>query len=148
MKNLTTFFSVFMSFLLLVSIAGIPVMMNHVHNPNHNIESLTQESLSCDDSNICCESDVIETEITTKKCECNLISSCCCCFIEVQLVSFTYKTPLTAPLHSPDFIIAFVTNLFEYSNSFLCSQFSTKSLELPPPKTYSQQLSFFQVFRI
>lgn len=148
MKNLSAILSLFISFLLVVSVAGIPVILNHDHNPTHNDELLTQENLSCEESNNCCETDSKEKEIYSNVCECNLLASCCCCFFEVQLVSFSYNTPIVAPIATPDFITLYTANLFSFSDSNSNFQNSIKANRLPPPKTYSQQLSIYQVFRI
>ncbi len=135
---------------MLISSIGIPVVLNHIHNPTVLSEQIDEtQEVFCDDAVMCCSSEEkpLPTE-SLKSCDCNLLTSCCCCYLEVELVAFSFDIPVSVPVLAPSFVEAYSTELNSISNLLSNSSFSIKSLELPPPKPYSQQLSLFQVFRI
>ena len=105
-------------------------------------EQVEQETL------VCCASESVEEVARISTCECNLISSCCCCFIDVRLVSFVFDTPINESIPIPSFVQAFVLDIGIDEVLSYNSHLSWYNFELPPPKTYSQQLALFQVFRI
>ena len=146
---------------MLVGAIGIPVILNHSHKSDLILEQNQSDTSICQEAMLCCETEPVEQETFVccasesaeevapiSTCECNFISSCCCCFIDVRLVSFVFDTPVHEPVSIPSFVQAFIRDigikeLLSYSSHFLRYNF-----DLPPPKTYSQQLALFQVFRI
>ena len=131
---------------MLVSSIGVPVIINHIHISDQLGE---QQEVFCEDAVMCCSTEEEPLPIESlKSCDCNLLASCCCCYLEVELVAFSFDVPVGVPVLAPYFVEAYSTELNSLTNVLSNSSFSLKSLELPPPKTYSQQLSLFQVFRI
>ena len=146
---------------MLVGVIGIPVILNHSHKSDYISEQSQDYTAICKHAMSCCETEAIEQEILVccatesveeavsySSCECNFIASCCCCLIDVRLVSFVFDTPIYNPISIPAFVKAFVIDLdinkvLNYRSYLSCFNF-----DLPPPKTYSQQLPLFQVFRI
>ena len=146
---------------MLVGVIGIPVILNHSHKSDYISEqsqdytAICQHAMSCCETEaieqetlVCCATESVEEAVSFSSCECNFIASCCCCFINVRLVSFIFDTPIYNPLSIPAFVKAFVIDLginkvLNYRSYLSCFNF-----DLPPPETYSQQLALFQVFRI
>ena len=150
MNRVTKALNIVICLLVLISSIGIPVVLNHIHNPSFASEQLDEtQEVFCEEAVMCCstEEESLPTE-TLKSCDCNLLASCCCCFLEVELVTFSFDIPLSVPVPAPSFVEAYSTELSSFKNLYSNSSFSIKTLELPPPKPYSQQLSLFQVFRI
>ena len=150
MRIVTYAINFFLCLLVLVSSIGVPVVLNHIHNPTVVSEQIDEtQGVFCEEAVMCCstEEEPLLTE-SIKSCDCNLLASCCCCFLEVELVTFSFDIPLSVPVPAPSFVEAYSTELSSFKNLCSNSSFSIKSLELPPPKPYSQQLSLFQVFRI
>ena len=150
MRIVTYTINFFLCLLVLVSSIGVPVVLNHIHNPKVVSEQIDEvQDVFCEEAVMCCstEEEPLLTEFI-KSCDCNLLASCCCCFLEVELVTFSFDIPLSVPVSAPSFVEAYSTELSSVKNLCSNSSFSIKSLELPPPKPYSQQLSLFQVFRI
>lgn len=146
---------------MLVGAIGIPVILNHSHKSDYISEQSQLETVSYEEAISCCETDPLEQEIFVccasefaeevapiSTCECNFISSCCCCFIDVRLVSFVFDTPVPEPVSIPSFVQAFIRAIGIEELQSYCSHISWNNFDLPPPKTYSQQLALFQVFRI
>ena len=136
---------------MLMGIIGIPVVMNHTHNPYDSAKSQQKESPVCEEAAVCCdleEEQAQETLTNDFNCKCSLIASCCCCFLDIRLVSFTFDTPVNTPISSPTFLQAYVSDLVANAIMSHCSTLLSYISDLPPPKTYSQNLAFFQVFRI
>ena len=145
---------------MLVGTIGIPVILNHSHKSDYISEQSQHETVSCQEAMACCETEQVEQETLVccasesveevariSTCECNLISSCCCCFIDVRLVSFVFDTPINESIPIPSFVQAFVLDIGIDEVLSYNSNLSWYYFELPPPKTYSQQLALFQVFR-
>ena len=150
MNRVTKALNIVICLLVLISSIGIPVVINHIHNPPVASEQIDEtQEVFCEEAVMCCstEEESLPTE-TLKSCDCNLLASCCCCFLEVELVAFSFDIPLSVPVPTPSFVEAYSTELSCIKNLSGNSTFSIKSFELPPPKPYSQQLSLFQVFRI
>ena len=146
---------------MLVGAIGIPVILNHSHKSDYISEQSQDDTAICQESMACCETEPVEQEIfvccasefaekvvTFSTCECNFISSCCCCYIDVRLVSFVFDTPVHERVSIPSFVQAFVIDIGIEELLSYCSHISWYNFDLPPPKTYSQQLALFQVFRI
>ena len=146
---------------MLVSVIGIPVILNHSHKSDYISEQSQHETVSCQEAKACCETEPIEQETFVccasesakevapiSTCECNFISYCCCCFIDVRLVSLVFDTPVHESVSIPSFVRAFVRDIGIEELLSYCSHLSCYNFDLPPPKTYSQQLALFQVFRI
>ena len=140
----------FLCLLVLVSSIGVPVVLDHIHNPTVLCEQIDEtQEMFCEEAVMCCSSEeepLLSESI--KSCDCNLLVSCCCCFLEVELVNFSFDIPLSVPVPAPSFVEAYSSDIISLKNLCSNSSFSIKSLELPPPKPFSQQLSLFQVFRI
>ena len=150
MRIVTYVINFFLCLLVLVSSIGVPVVLNHFHNTTVvSVQIDETQEVFCEEAVMCCstEEEPLLTE-SIKSCDCNLLASCCCCFLEVELVTFSFDIPLSVPVPAPSFVEAYSTELSSVKNLCSNSSFSIKSLELPPPKPYSQQLSLFQVFRI
>ena len=134
---------------MLVGVIGIPVIFSHTHNPEYSIEQLEEETPVCESATLCCSTEEKPQESLTKNnCNCSLLASCCCCFSDVRLVSFVFDTPVHEPVSIPSFVQAFVRDIGIKKLLSYCSHISWYYFDLPPPKTYSQQLAIFQVFRI
>ena len=146
---------------MLVGVIGIPVILNHSHESDYISEqsqdytAICQHAMSCCETEaieqetlVCCATESVEEAVSFSSCECNFIASCCCCFIDVRLVSFVFDTPIYNPLSIPAFVKAFVIDLGVNKVLNYRSYLSWFNFDLPPPKTYSQQLALFQVFRI
>ena len=139
----------FLCLLVLVSSIGVPVVLNHIHNPTVVSEQIDEvQDVFCEEAVMCCSTEEPLLTESIKSCDCNLLASCCCCFLEVELVTFSFDIPLSVPVPAPSFVEAYSTELSSVKNLCSNSSFSIKSLDLPPPKPYSQQLSLFQIFRI
>jgi len=150
MNRVTKALNILICLLVLISSIGIPVVLNHIHNPPVASEQIDEtQEVFCEKAVMCCstEEGPLLTE-SLKTCDCNFLASCCCCFLEVELVAFSFDIPLSVPVPTPSFVEAYSTELSCIKNLSGNSTFSIKSFELPPPKPYSQQLSLFQVFRI
>ena len=146
---------------MLVGAIGVPVILNHSHKSDYFSKQSKHETVSCQEVKACCKTEPVEQKTFVccssesinevapiSTCECNFISSCCCCFIDVRLVSFVFDTPVNEPVSIPSFVQAFVRNIGTKKPLSYCSHISWYNFDLPPPKTYSKQLSLFQVFRI
>ena len=146
---------------MLVGAIGIPVILNHSHKSDLILEKNQSDTAICQEATACCETEPIEQETFVccasesaeevapiSTCECNFISSCCCCYIDVRLVSFVFDTPVREPVPIPSFVQAFVRDIGIKKLLSYYSHISCYNFDLSPPKTYSQQLAFFQVFRI
>ena len=146
---------------MLACAIGIPVILNHSHKSDYISQQSQNETVNCQEVKYCCGTKPVEQEtfvccasesaeevVTISTCECNFISSCCCCFIDVRLVSFVFDTPINEPVSIPSFVQAFVRDVGIKKLLSYCSHVSWYNYDLPPPKTYSQQLALFQVFRI
>ena len=146
---------------MLVGAIGIPVILNHSHQSDYISEqsqdetAICQKAMACCDTEpveqetfVCCASEFAEEAVGFSNCECNFIASCCCCFIDVRLVSFVFDTPVHEPVSIPSFVQAFVRDIGIEELLSYYSHLSWYNYDLPPPKTYSQQLALFQVFRI
>lgn len=134
---------------MLVGVIGIPVIFSHTHNPEYSIEQLEEETPVCESATLCCGTEEKPQESLTKNnCNCSLLASCCCCFLDVRLVSFTFDAPTYSSLVSPSFVQAYEHDLGQIQMVFYSSRLLFSNLDLPPPKPYSQNLSLFQVFRI
>ena len=146
---------------MLVGAIGIPVILNHSHKSDYVSKQCQHETVICQEATACCETELIEQETfvcfasdyveevaSISTCECNFISSCCCCFIDVRLVSFVFDTPINESVSIPSFVQAFVRDIGIKKLLSYCSYISLYNHDLPPPKTYSQQLALFQVYRI
>ena len=146
---------------MLVGAIGIPVILNHSHKSDYFSEQRQDDTAICQEAIACCEKEPVEQEtfvccasefaekvVTFSTCECNFISSCCCCYIDVRLVSFVFDTPVREPVPIPSFVQAFVRDIGIKKLLSYYSPISCYNFDLSPPKTYSQQLAFFQVFRI
>ena len=145
---------------MLVGAIGIPVILNHSHKSDYISEQSQYETAICQEAMACCETEPLEKEtfvccasefaeevVSFSTCECNFLASCCC-FIDVRLVSFVFDTTINESVSIPSFVPAFVRDIgIEEFLSFY-SHISCYNYDLPPPKTYSQQLALFQVFRI
>lgn len=146
---------------MLVGAVGIPVILNHSHKSDYISEqsqdetAICKEAMACCDTEpveketfVCCASESVEKVALISTCKCNFISYCCCCFIDIRLVSFVFDTTINESISIPSFVQAFVVDmgikkLLSYYSHTSCCNF-----DLPPPKSYSQQLALFQVFRI
>jgi len=147
---------------MLVGAIGIPVILNHSHKSDYISQQSQHETVSCQETKACCETEPIEQETFVccasesaedvapiSTCECNFISSCCCCFIDVRLVSLVFDAPVHESVSILSFVRAFVRDIGIEELLSYCSHLSWYNFDLPPPpKTYSQQLALFQVFRI
>ena len=146
---------------MLVGAIGIPVILNHSHKSdflseqNQSVTSICQEVMFCCETEpieqetlVCCATESVEEAVSFSSCECNFISSCCCCFLDVRLVSFVFDTPINEPVSIPAFVQAFVVDIGVKELLSYYLHLSWYNFDLPPPKTYSQQLALFQVFRI
>ena len=146
---------------MLVGAIGIPVILNHSHKSDYISEqsqdetAICQEAMACCETEpvkqetfVCCESEFAEEAVSFSTCECNFIASCCCCFIDVRLVSFVFDTPINESVSIPSFVPSFVRDIGIEELLSYYSHISWYNYDLPPPKTYSQQLALFQVFRI
>ena len=146
---------------MLVGAIGIPVILNHSHQSDYISEqsqdetAICQEAMACcvtepveQETFVCCASEFAEDVAPISTCECNFISSCCCCFIDVRLVSLVFDTPVHESVSIPSFVRAFVRDIGIEELLSHYSHLSWYNFDLPPPKTYSQQLALFQVFRI
>ena len=146
---------------MLAGAIGIPVISNHSHKSDLILEKNLSDTSICQEATACCETEPIEQETFVccasesaeevapiSTCECNFISSCCCCYIDVRLVSFVFDTPVREPVPIPSFVQAFVRDIGIKKLLSYYSHISCYNFDLSPPKTYSQQLAFFQVFRI
>tara|TARA_Y100000813_G_scaffold134920_1_gene97577 strand:+ start:115 stop:555 length:441 start_codon:yes stop_codon:yes gene_type:complete len=146
---------------MLVGAIGIPVILNHSHKSDYVSKQSQNETVICQEAKACCETELIEQETLVcfasesaeevapiSTCECNFISSFCCCFIDVRLVSFVFYTPINESVSIPSFVQAFVRDIGIKKLLSYCSYISLYNHDLPPPKTYSQQLALFQVYRI
>ena len=146
---------------MLVGAIGIPVILNHSHKSDYISEQSQYETAICQEAMACCETEPLEKEtfvccasefaeeaVSFSNCECNFISPCCCCFIDVRLVSFVFDTPIHEPVSIPSFVKAFIRDIGIKKLLSYCSYTYWYNFDLPPPKTYSQQLALFQVFRI
>jgi hypothetical protein len=145
-KVTTYVFVTVLATFMLVSSIGVPVIMSHIHNPHHDSQSQHEEST------LCCE-DELETHCDFSlddelDCKPSILASCCCCFLELRLVSFTYDTPVYTSIPIPTFIVAYVSQLKSSSELYHSSELLSLNLDLPPPKTIPQRLSLFQVYRI
>lgn len=151
MKFVSNTINVMIALVVLVSSIGIPVILEHVHNPDFFVE-VGQEVL-CEDAVSCCDTDIVDeveekSALSESTCNCDLLASCCCCYLEVELVAFSFDIPLTNPISPPVFMEAYSTNIYSFRNIFSNSFLSTTRLESPPLIPYSQKLALFQVFRI
>lgn len=150
MKTVSNTINVIITLVVLVSSIGVPVILEHVHNPNFIVEE-GQEML-CQDAVSCCGTEIVdevdENILLESTCNCNLLASCCCCYLELELVTFSFDTPLIYPLSSPVFLEAYSTDLFTATLLSSDLSYSINRLEFPPPLPYSQKLALFQVFRI
>ena len=146
---------------MLIGAIGVPVILNHSHQSDYISEQIQDETVSCQEVTACCETELVEQETFVccasesadelahiSTCDCNFISSCCCCFIDVRLVSFVFDTPVHEYISIPSFVQAFVKDIGIKKLLSYCYHISWYNFDLPPPKTYSQQLAGFQVFRI
>ena len=162
MKNIAKhFISHLLCLFILVGAIGVPVILNHSHKSDLISEQKKLDRSICQEASTCCETEPFEQEIFVccateseeevapiSTCECNFISSCCCCSIDVRLVSFVFDTPVREPTSIPSFVQAFVKDIGIKKLLSYCYHISWYNFDLPPPKTYSQQLPLFQVFRI
>mgnify|MGYP001257235389 CR=1 FL=1 len=155
------FISHLLCLFMLVGSIGVPVILNHSHKSDLTSEQKKLDTSICQEASACCETEQFEQEIFVccasesaeevapiSTCECNFISFCCCCFIDFRLVSFVFDTPVHEPVSIPSFVQAFVRDIGIKKLLSYCSHISWYNFDLPPPKTYSQQLALFQVFRI
>ena len=146
---------------MLVGAIGIPVILNHSHKSDYISEQSRYDTAICQETKACCEKEQVEEEtyvccalgfaeeaVSFSTCECNFIASCCCCFIDVRLVSFVFDTPKNESVSIPSFVPSFIRDLGIEELLSYYSHISWHNYDLPPPKTYSQQLALFQVFRI
>ena len=146
---------------MLVGAIGIPVILNHSHKSDYISDQRQDDTAICQEAMACCETEPVEQEtlvccasefseevVSFSTCECNFLASCCCCFIDVRLVSFVFDTPVHEPVSIPSFVQAFVRDIGIKKLLSYCSHISWYNFDLPPPKTYSQQIALFQVFRI
>ncbi len=144
---------------MLVGAIGIPVILNHSHKSDHFSEQSQDDTAICQEAMACCETEPVEKEtfvccasefaeevVSFSTCECNFIASCCC-FIDVRLVSFVFDTHINESVSIPSFVPAFVRDIGIEELLSYYSHISRYNYDLPP-KTYSQQLALFQVFRI
>ena len=145
---------------MLVGTIGIPVILNHSHKSDYISDQRQYDTAICQEAMACCETEPVEQEtfvccasefaeevVCFLTCECNFLASCCC-FIDVRLVSFVFDTPINESVSIPSFVPAFVRDIGIEEHLSYCSHISWYNYDLPPPKTYSQQLALFQVFRI
>jgi len=134
---------------MLVGVIGVPVILSHSHNLEYTVDVGQEVVPTCEEATSCCEADeTVNDIIANTNCNCSLLTSCCCCFLEVGLVSFTFDSPTHSSLLSPFFVRAYETDLGQSQMLYASSRLLLSNLDLPPPKTYSQQLALFQVFRI
>ena len=146
---------------MLVGTIGIPVILNHSQKSDYISKQTQHETVICQDVKACCDTELVEQETfvccasesleevaSISTCECNFISSCCCCIIDVRLVSFVFDTPINESVSIPSFVQVFIRDISIKKLLSYCSHISCYNYDLPPPKTYSQQLALFQVFRI
>ncbi len=152
MKIITHTINILISLVVLTTSIGIPVIFNHIHNPEISLNQYEElEEVFCEEAVLCCETEEKtqqDSETKESNCDCNLLASCCCCFFEVELVAFSFDTPVSLKLPVPNFITAYTSELNCFSDTWSNSFYSVFKYKLPPQKTYSQQLSLFQVFRI
>ena len=145
---------------MLVGAVGIPVILNHTHKSDYISEQRQDDTAICQEAMACCETEPVEQEtfvccasefaeevVSFSTCECNFLASCCC-FIDVRLVSFVFDTPINESVSIPSFVTAFVRDIGIEEFLSYYSHISRYNYDLPPSKTYSQQLALFQVFRI
>lgn len=141
--------SIIISIFMLVGVIGVPVISSHTHNPEFTVDVKQEVVPICEEVTPCCEADeTINDIIANTNCDCSLLASCCCCFLDVRLVSFTFDSPTYSSLLSPFFVRAYETDLGQSQMLYASSRLLLSNLDLPPPKPYSQTLSLFQVFRI
>jgi len=145
---------------MLVGAIGIPVIFNHSHKSDiisviNQSDNICQEAMSCCETEpveqekvVCCSTEPVNEVERISSCKCNILASCCCCFLDVRLVSFVFDTPVNEPVSIPSFVQAFVRDIGIKELLSYYSHLSWYNFDLPPPKTYSQQLALFQVFRI
>ena len=146
---------------MLVGAVGIPVILNHSHKSDYISEqsqdetAICKEAMACCDTEpveketfVCCASESVEKVALISTCKCNFISYCCCCFIDIRLVSFVFDTTINKSLSIPSFVQAFVIDIGINELLNYCSNIYWCNYDLLSPKTYSQQLAFFQVFWI
>ena len=109
---------------MLVGAIGIPVILNHSHKSDYVSKQCQHDTVICQEATACCETELIEQETfvcfasesveelaSVSICVCNFISSCCCCFIDVRLVSFVFDTTINKSLSIPSFVQAFVIDI-------------------------------------
>lgn len=134
---------------MLLGVIGIPVILNHSHSPSFSEETQQEEVSLCEEATLCCgEKEPIKEILSNSNCECSLLASCCCCFLDVRLVSFTFDSPIYSALTIPTFVKAYACDLGTNETTHYTALLTTNNLRLPPIKPYSQRLSLFQVFRI
>ena len=146
---------------ILLSAIGTPVILNNSNKSDYISKQSQDETVCCQEAKACCDTELVEQEIfvccasesveevaSISICECNFISSCCCCITDVRLVSFVFDTPINESVSIPSFVPAFVRDIGIEELLSYYSHISWYNYDLPPPKTYSQQLALFQVFRI
>lgn len=162
-SNITTI--AFALFVLSVSV-GIPIA-NHIHSSNQSVDYKisTQQGMSCDqrsEEQSCCQLEAVEPSCcsnqkevnsclpkTTSNCHCNpSLGKCCCCFLEIEYIVFSFDAPPYISIEIPAFLEAFSVKLTGFSNQFSNSIYSLSRINIPPLIPYSQQLAVFQNFRL
>ena len=146
---------------MLLGAIGTPVILNNSNKSDYISKQSQDETVSCQEAKACCDTELVEQEIfvccasesveevaSISICECNFISSCCCCITDVRLVSFVFDTTINKSLSIPSFVQAFVIDIGINELLNYCSNIYWCNYDLLSPKTYSQQLAFFQVCRI
>ena len=146
---------------MLLGAIGIPVILNNSNKSDYISKQSQDETVCCQEAKACCDTELVEQEIfvccasesveevaSISICECNFISSCCCCITDVRLVSFVFDTTINKSLSIPSFVQAFVIDIGIDELLNYCSNIYWCNYDLLSHKTNSQQLAFFQLFRI
>lgn len=137
--------------LVLISSMGVPVIINqssaHFSKSIHfdkNYDSCTETLTSC-----CTKSSSNTTKNGIQSFVlCKPVAESCCCIEETEFVFFQFDVPICLPQLAPHFVQAYSSDLNSGVALQRTIQCTLLNNHLPPPKTFSQQLSVFQVFRL
>lgn len=151
MKLIWNFVHFSLAILVLISSIGVPIFSNQSSVnfcpstlSNQNYDFCTERLTTC------CAKTLLNTqenEIQTSVCLCNPLAESCCCIKETEFVFFQFDVPICSPKLVPHFVQAYssVLNSVVLHRTIQCTLLNNR---LPPSKTFSQQLSVFQFFRL
>ena len=141
----------FATILVLISSIGVPIISNQSSvnfcpstHSEQNYDFCTEILTSCCAKSL---SNTQENDIQSSVCLCNPLAESCCCTKETEFVFFQFDVPICSPKLVPHFVQAYssVLNSVVLQRTIQCALLHN---HLPPSKTFSQQLSVFQVFRL